>query len=267
MIVIPFDQVPRDLSAGLSELLNTTERLTEAHREALRIIENWPDAVETLYIPTDRLLARIDDYERWYESRTGEDPGQLLEEIALLAFQCIPGCTDFRSFRSYASQVDLVVNGSDGKWRLFTYWVNGHVSRSSIVIECKNQKSPVDVQQFSRLCWLMDHSFGHSVGIGVFFAQSGATGFPSRSGNSNRKRKACLAEAQATQILSYCKSGKPVVVLEHEDILMLRRPGALALILRDKILEIGQWTGLMNTSGRARRIDLPPHLARYVGHQ
>jgi len=259
------DQVPRDLSAGLSELLNTTRHLTGAHRQALQILDKWPGTAETLYQPTNRLLNRLDDYERWHATRTGEDPGQLLEEIALLAFQCIPGCTDFLSFRSFASQVDLIVNGSDGKWRLFMYWINGSLSHSSVAIECKNQKAPIDVQQFSRLCWLVDHSFGHTVGLGVFFAQSGATGFPRRNGNPTRPRKSSLAEAQATQVLSYCKSGKPVVVLEHEDFLMLRHPGALPMILRDKILEIGQWTGRLNMSGRARRIDLPPHLARHVG--
>lgn len=238
----------------------------------LTTLENY-DIAEWVYVPDDTLKARIADYNLWCQNQTGEeDAGELMEEVALLSFKCLKGFESTKSFQSYAPQHDLVISGSTLPWFLLMLYLHLPGERRTIIVEAKNlakgknSTGRVNDQQFSRLCSILQNKFDKTSDLGVFFSRFGATGFP-RSENSKQgsHRKRVLRDAQATQIIFHAKTGKYVVVLDHQDIQRLTQPGALPRILEAKIREVEEWTGLpLEFDEEWKETDLPPHLLKYV---
>jgi hypothetical protein len=217
------------------------------------------------YKPDKTLLERIEDYKKWCETREGEDPGQLMEEIALLAFKCLRGWSDIKSYQSYAPQHDLVISGVDLEWVGFISLLRPNFQGRTIVVEAKNLSEKIDDQIFSRLCSILLNVFAESADIGVFFSRLGATGFPDDQNDRNHIRQRGLRDAQATQIIFHAKTGKSVVVFTNNDILKLVEPGALPRLLESKIRAIEEFSGLpLRFDEEWKEIDLPAHLKKYL---
>lgn len=216
-----------------------------------------------LYVPDETLKARIDDYIKWCASGANEDQGQLMEEISFLAFRCCKDAGNIKSYQSFAPQYDLVVSGTlkDGfGWRLLMDYLR--LSKwDTVIVEAKNTDKKVNVEQFTRLCWIIDHMFSDLAGLGVFFSRTGATGFPT-AGSRQRSLKA----SRAAQIIFHARTGKYVIIIDHDDILKLSEPGALPLLIKAKMRDVEEVTGLPvdYQDDNWRQIDLPEHLNRHV---
>lgn len=263
-------KVVRDVIEGLRFLLDQRE-FDALENISNQFIPNWVDASD-LYQPSTALLNRIGDYEKWcsliknkpartWSKYSSEDPGRLLEEIACLAFASIKGKRTFKSYQSFAAQIDLAIWGDDFDWLTFLAFLQLPYRFQTIVVESKNLSTEVDDKQFGRFCGLIQNKFTETAKLGVFFTRNGYTGGPKRG--SDRKR--ILRDAQATQILFHAKTGKFVVVLDDNDLRELKNPGSLPKILKAKIRAVEAWTGLSISFDEdlVERNDLPPHLQRH----
>jgi hypothetical protein len=190
--------------------LPTGEKFTiDEVRADATIHSMFLDAVtnpDYLYKPDSKLIQRIKDYKVWCQTRKGEDPGKLMEEIAYLAFRGLRGCNMQLSYQSFADQFDLVVSG-DGSWDALVRFL-GVTGFPTIVVEAKNIDKVVDVSQFTRLCAIVQNNFEYQCALGVFVTREGAAGFPKGI------RKRSFQHAWATQIIFHAKTKKFVVVLD-----------------------------------------------------
>jgi hypothetical protein len=233
--------------------------------------ENLPGYVkgfppnEYLYQPDKALLKRLEDYERWCQTKKGEDPGKLMEEIAYLGFRGLKGWDGIKCYQSYAAQHDLVITGSEYDWRLLIEYLHLDWIQRTIIVEAKNTDEKVNDQQFSRLCGILQNKFETTGSLGVFFTRNGATGFSDGNEGKEQVRRRVLRDAQATQVLFHAKTKKFVVVFVHEDIQSLKEPGSLPRLLEAKIRAVEEWTGLsIEFSEDYKEIDLPEHMAQYL---
>jgi len=233
--------------------------------EFFELFDGWGCA-ERLYSPDAVLVARIADYNRWCETKEGEEPGHLMEEIAYLAFRCLEGLESIKCFQSYAAQHDLVVSGSKSKWFLLMQFLHLPREGRTIVVEAKNLADPVSDSQFSRLCGILQNKFDKMCHLGVFFTRSGVSGFPRLSQpDSPEPRQRSLRDARATQVIFHARTGKFVVALGHEDLQRLLENGALPRILEAKIRDIEDAGGLsLQFDEDWREIDLPSHFSQYL---
>jgi hypothetical protein len=219
------------------------------------------DFADYIYEPSKVLISLLDSYFEWCEVPSREiDPGELMEEIAWVAFQSLKGGVELISYRSHSAQIDVEVSSSQELWfKLMTYLQLPERSRS-ILVEAKNLKKRISDAQFSRLCFLIENQFSQSCCLGVFFTTKGASGFD----------RLCLINARATQLLFHAKTQKFVIVLDKNDLRRLYKRGGLPRVLQEKIKEV--------ESSYKKRIDLgngidieqqpklPPHLAKYQNH-
>lgn len=225
--------------------------------EFFKTISNW-EIHKKLYSPSQELKERLKDYEKWYTTRQGEDEGQLMEEIAFLAFQSLSGWDDIASYQSFSSQHDLVISGSSGYWFLLTTYLQlPQKGRSrSIVVEAKNIDDSLSDQQFSRLCYIVQNKFSSTSHLGVFFTREGGSGFTYYR---------ALRDAHATQILFHAISQKFVIVFDHNDVLTLKEDGSLAKLMMEKIKDIEKSSKLpYEYDGEWIKVNLPTHLERWV---
>jgi len=233
--------------------------------ELFTILPGW-EYDEYLYTPDETLGTRIADYKQWRETRTGEDPGELMEEIACLAFRCLKGWSSMKSFQSYGPQHDLVISGSSPAWGLFMEYLHLPPTGRTILVEAKNQDDRVSDSQFSRLCSIVGTKYRETAHLGVFFTRNGASGFPTGADpDSSEVRQRSLKDARATQVIFHAATRKFVVVLEDGDLQRLTEVGALPRILEAKIRDVEDTAGLppqFNENGT--ETDLPPHLSQYA---
>lgn len=233
-----------------------------------RILGNY-DLPQFLYKPDKKLQDRLKDFENWLEGAvTHEKPGELLEEIALLAFKNLKGWDSIKSFQSYTAQHDLVISGSNSSnWWLLIAYLHLPVNGRSVVVECKNTDNGITDEVFTRLCSLLHTKFGETCHLGVFLSRSGATGFPEsdRANRSLRQRK--LSDARASQVLFHAKTKKFVIVLDLPDIMLLGEEGALPRILEAKVRDLEDAAGLpLNFEDNWVEVDLPAHLQRWMNN-
>ncbi len=227
---------------------------------------------EALYKPDAALVTRISDYIEWCQNQEDSDQrvntteaGQLMEEIAVLAFKCLQGWDSIRSYRSYSQQHDFVISGNDTRWFMLMNFLHLPDEGRMIVVEAKNLQEVISDEVFTRLCHKIQNTFQNLCHLGVFLTRNGASGFPKRDG----VRKESLQNARATQVIFHAIThNKYVVVLDHEDIIRLTSPGALPLILEAKISEVEAATGLpYDFTDNWLCVDLPPHLEQYFSPQ
>jgi len=261
------DDTTTFLGDSQNTIINGLAQYTEDLDEDARIdafldtIDKWR-LIEKLYIPDEILIKRLEEFKKWCSSKTGEDPGRLMEEIALLSLRCLRGADVIKSYQSYAAQFDLLVSGSSRSWLLIMQILHLDNKYRSIMVEAKNLNNRVNDNQFSRFCYHIQNTFTNTVQLGIFYTRFGATGFPMKETKSKRQRK--LSDAQATQILFHAKNNKFVVVFNQEEILALDQAGSLISILEKKIRQVEGWTGLpINEDVTILEVDLPKHLARY----
>lgn len=230
-------------------------------RDMLQIFDTY-DIAGALYEPDDNLCSRLEEYNKWREGKVEiDDPGALMEEIALLAFKALSGWSSIKSFTSYSHQHDLVISGDRCSWlTLMKFLSISSENARTIVVEAKNTNEPVDDSQFSRLCSVLQNKYGKQSELGVFLSRSGASHFPKKG---RRQRQRVLRDARATQIIFHARTGKYVVVLDEDDIKQLAEPGSLPQMLAQKIRDVENVTGLhtLELVGEdGREVDLPPHL-------
>lgn len=228
------------------------------------ILRAW-NAPEYFYEPSSQLKKRLEEYKNWCTTNIGEDPGKLMEEIALLAMKCLQGYENVKSYQSYAAQIDLLISGSSENWCLLMEYLHLDNRYRSIVVEAKNLNKKVDDKQFSRFCYHLQNTFVNTSQLGLFFTRYGATGFPERGKGTIRTRQRSIKDAQATQIIFHARHNKFVIVLDHEDIIQLDQAGMLPKIIEAKIRETEQWSGLnLDITEELAVVDLPEHLRKHM---
>ena len=238
------------------EAIAALDRLDDKTRVELLESSGWMHLVVR---PSPALNGRLDDYFEWCSEKREENAGELLEEIAYLLFQSLVGVGNLRSFQSYAPQHDLVVDGESNNWIVLLEYLHLPKSGRSIVVECKNQDEQVSDQQFSRLCGILQNKFQDTSHLGVFVSRTSATGFPKKP-----KRERSLRDARATQALFHAKTGKYVVVINHDDLIRMKQGANIAKILEAKIREVEASSGVaLEFNNEWKEIVLPPHLAKH----
>jgi len=226
-------------------------------------------SVEDLYEPSPGLLARLADYQRWCETRAGENASHLMEELAFLAFLSLKGCDPscMCSYQSSTAQLDLVVSGSSYEWaRVLDYLHVTDRARRTMVVECKNADDKVSDAQFSRLCHIVNDMFGAQCDLGIFFTRTGASGFVSCPENGKQpESERQLRDARATQALLHAKHCKYIVVLDDSDITRLGEKGALLRLLEAKVRDVVKAGGIPASSiDGIAVVELPMHLRRHL---
>lgn len=254
---VSFAQIQEEFFSSLENIENSTSdgKLSDGNllHKKLDLMDNlrWE---EWAYRPDQVLLDRLNDYILWCEKKRKEDGGELMEEIAALAFRCLKGWEEIESYQSYSAQHDLVVSGSKLSWFCLMKFLHLPESGRTIVVEAKNLSRKVEDNQFSRLCGTIQNKFSKSCHLGIFFTRLGATGFTSiRS----------LRDSRATQILFHALTGKFVVVLDHQDLLRLKENGGLLKVLEEKIRDVEAGAKLSEHDGDCSPIKHPKHLQQY----
>lgn len=217
-----------------------------------------------LYAPDSRLNATMSKLFRLMDKTNPSkaeqlECGRLLERLAGLAFAGLEGATSFKSFRAPSAQYDLLVTGDSIHWDHICRLLYSQGTPGTIVVEAKAISERVSDQVFSRLCNVLDHKLFNTCFMGVLMTINGAAGFP-RVGDESRRSK--LSEVRLSQAMYFAKSRKPVVVLERTDYDELLKPGGLIRLLRRKIRDAEELSGLPITAcDDILETDLPPHLA------
>lgn len=223
--------------------------------EIVKNLDNW-DYAEDLYVPSQKLISRINEYNNWCKIKKGEDPGKLMEEIALLVFRCLKGWDTLESYQSYAPQHDLVISGSKGSWFLLLDYLHLPRSGRTLIIEAKNLESKVTDNQLSRLGSIIQNKFESTCHLGIFLTRKGATGFTYRR---------VLRDARATQVLFHAKTNKFIVVLDHEDLQKLTKKGGLPRILEAKVRDVENTSDVfVDFTDNWEKVNLPSHLAQHM---
>jgi hypothetical protein len=200
-------------------------------------------------------LRKYTDLEKPTHKQT-QEAGQLLEQIVLLLFKGLKGVQSIKSFQSAGPQYDLLISGDDIGWKvvcktLYLEWEN-----RDIVIEAKATKSPLKENQFARLCSIMDDNL-RGAGLGIFVTLNGASGFPQKGDQRQRK----LSDCRLRQVIFHARTNKIIVVLDKEDLFHLTTNGTLIEILTRKIRDLSELSGLPTIPiEQFQEIDLPAHL-------
>jgi hypothetical protein len=185
-----------------------------------------------------------------------QSAGYLLEKIVLLSFSGLKGYTCVKSFQSAGPQHDLLISGDTITWKTLCETLGFGNCCDCILIESKAIKAKVGDNQFARLCNVIDINLTQ-VGVGIFFTLNGASGFPEV--DSPRQRK--IGDARLRQALFFAKTRKPIIVFDKIDILNLGKNGSLPKIIKRKIRDIQELSGLPCALLEiCTEVDLPPHL-------
>lgn len=217
-----------------------------------------------LYTPDTRLKKHIKTVDALFakgnlSQQERQQLGYALEDIVLLAFQNLTNASSLQSYQSAAAQHDLVVDGppADTVWLALCralYIDKG--TGTGILVEAKATEKPVGDREFERLGNILTHYFERTVGIGVFIAINGASGFPKRNG----KRVKALHSARLTQAIVYHRLRKPIVVLDWDDIKTLTAPGSLVQLIANKVREIEALSGLKSAPPPKPVVDVPARM-------
>jgi hypothetical protein len=245
----------RNLDQHYIDTIAALFRIPEGH---IAVNEFGPQ----MYIPSPKLKPALEELKEYSEI---EEPskdqkkraGDLMEIVASLIFSGInyPKLIK-KSYRGSMAQIDLFVFSADTAWIVLCKYLKIDYE-SGILIEGKATKDKVDHEKFSRFCHILESQF-KSTKLGIFFTLNGATGFPIKG----RKRQNQIGQARLCQVMFHASSGRYVVVFDLKDILQLNSNGSFMRLLRWKIDDIQQQSGLPtpDVDEIVKEIDLPPHL-------
>ena len=184
--------------------------------------------------------------------------GELMEEIAYLAFLGLRGVSQIKSYQSAAAQYDLLASGDDLAWQYVCKMLYMKLGARSILVEAKAKKSKLRDRDLSRLLGIMESHLSTS-GLAVFFTLNGASGYPT-AGKSQR----CLQACRLRQVLYYAKTEKPTIVLDKSDIFRLDKNGSLTKIIFGKVRDLAELSALHPaTVAGPVEVVLPKHLLKY----
>lgn len=240
----------------LATALSAMDRLDAADVGSQRALAS------AVYAPTSGLSERIEKMQRFLQkkkptNRERQQAGYLMEEIAVVAFGALRGTTLLKSYSSPAGQIDLQIGGDGAQWVATFKWLAFSTDALDIVVEAKAQKEKVSAAIFSRLCALLSLKV-RTAGLGIFLTLNGATGFPRRAG----KRVKGFADARFWQALFYARERKPVIVFDWQDVRSLGDPGSLPILIREKVREVENMTGVAASANVAdvAEVSLPSYL-------
>ncbi|MBS4059422.1 MAG: hypothetical protein KG029_03395 [Bacteroidetes bacterium] len=242
----------------MQKALASLDEHDEPTRREILESDGW---IEILQDPAPELQGRLRDYFEWYDGKREENPGELLEEVAYLLFKSLRGAENIRSYRSFAAQHDLVVDGSSVAWQILMTYLHLPKSGRSIIVECKNEKTTISDQQFSRLCGILQNKFETTAHLGVFISRKTAAGFP-----EGKRKKISLSEARATQVIFHAKTQKFVIVVAHKDLEKIFMGLPFPKILEAKISEVEAAYGTeisFDDDSWEQETKLPSHLEKY----
>ena len=153
--------------AGVNALVRAVgvEGLSGVVSDTLRAL----DGADLLYQPDAIFIKRLEEFRDWCVHKSGEDKGQLMEEIAFLSLRCLDGYESVASFQSYAAQVDLLMSGSTPMWMVLMNHLHLDTKYRSIAVEAKNLDEKVSDNQFSRFCYHMQNMFESTAQLGIFW--------------------------------------------------------------------------------------------------
>jgi hypothetical protein len=173
-------------------MLTPEERANGQYGETevvMRLVGWMPSPEDFLYVPDSRLIDKLQEYKTLITLDSNAKPktkaqasamakaqGELMEQVAALAFSCLKGWNYLKSYPSYAEQHDLVIGGNSHLWEMSAKGIMGAASMLTIVIEAKYLNKPLSSAQFTRLCYILQNKFAQSSSLGVFLSDRGATG-------------------------------------------------------------------------------------------
>jgi hypothetical protein len=162
-----------------------------------------------------------------------------------------------KSYQSAGPQHDLFIDGVSPEWQaLCRYLKMDSPVRQGIVVETKAIGSRLADHEFARLCSVLDHNLIHA-GLGIFFTLNGASGFPRHPEGPTR----VLRDSRMRQVIYYAKTSIPIVVFDDSDLKQLVSSGALPILIRRKVKEVAELTGLPTHPVKEwRHILLPDYL-------
>lgn len=238
----------------------TAEEYLATLQNAIELIQDErarDSLLPALYTPDTRITPLLEELSAFAAKATStqaerQRAGIVLEKITYLAFRGLAGHDVIKSYRSVGPQIDLLVNGSTGIWRLICETIRIDVQKRGVLVEAKARKQPVGDKDFARLCAMLT-SAETSCGLGVFFSIRGATGF--RTGE-----RAALRYARLRQVLYYARSRVPIVVLDLAELQKLSAPGALVRLLEQKVRDIEELAIAMPEAAVCVEVELPEHL-------
>lgn len=246
-------------------LLNSLKILKDSSREDISD-ETFNDFASYFYTPDQKLGDLLEKLKKEIAKREQKDPdaisnseiGKLMEQVAYLTFSGLVGHSDIKSFQSAGAQYDLIITGDTIQWKYlceFLFINNG----SDFLIEVKAEKKRIGDPQFARLCSLLHFNLHNTSGLGIFFTLKGASGFPKPN---SRRRKRSLSDARLRQAIFMASCNKPIIVFDENDIYELNNSGSLFQMLRDKIRDVEQLSGISigPQLDTPRECDLPTHL-------
>ena len=255
-----FEEATPDLISAIELVVQATKnaRFSDSLCETLGIYN-------ALYDPSLSLKRLIASYNSIFDPISGGktkvayttgDAGKIMEQIAYLAFRCLKGLEVFKSFRSAESQIDLVITIDPLSLLSFTL----PLKTNKIIVEAKNEDEAISVKSFSRLAALLTYKYSDQSRLGIFFARKGASGFPQHG----QPRQRTLNDSRAIQVIYHAKTDKYLIVFDHDDIQLLQQPGALIRLIRSKISDVEDLSGIdLEYDGNVEELDdLPPHLAK-----
>ncbi len=241
-----------------------------AHLEALRAVPTGSPEESVLtqffYTPDPRLPAKLAELTDLLDNIPKEkDPkakqalrgaaGYKMEEIAFLAMNGLTNAGRPQSWRNPGFQVDLLVSSANELFEeALRRIMASHGGPFGVLVECKATEGKVDEPTMSRFCSIMSDNLEAVVGLGVFFTLHGITG-----GDSPGK----LSDANMRRVFHAAKHGRPIVVLERDDVYRLTTPGSLVEILRKHVEEAHTIvnSGYSKVDGYEAEPSLPDHLA------
>ena len=221
------------------------EQLEELRKQGKNIPELAVSrCVSHLYIPSPHLDKYLDQLKIFLDLPKPKQEeitkaGYLLEEIALICFCGLRGCTNVKSFRSPSAQYDLVISGDTKLWKSICEFLFLDFNQRDIVIEVKATTDSLSDSQFARLCSIMSLNLTNT-GLGIFFTLNGASGFP-KAGDSRQQK---IGNARLRQVIFHASTKKAIVVLDKNDILTLNQNGSLITLLIRKIRDLHELSGL-----------------------
>lgn len=216
------------------------------------------DRLGSFFVELECLQSRAENSKDRRESQElRQRSGYLMESIAILAFRSLQGWSELKSYQSAGPQHDLVIDGASLEWQaLCRYLKMNSSTRQGIVVETKAIGSRLADHEFARLCAVIDYNLMHA-GLGIFFTLKGASGFP----KDFRRASRSLRDSRMRQVIYYAKSSIPIVVFDHSDLRQLTSSGSLPILIRRKVKEVADLTGLPTSPVQAwREVLLPDYL-------
>lgn len=233
--------------------------VTEAHAQNYDVNDIY---FAYYYTPNEKVVTQLIKEIELYVKKTkptqaeSKQAGYKLEELAFAAFYGLKGCCSPKSFQSAGPQYDLLITGEGPLWNVILSTLLPDANGATIVVEAKATKAPVSDQQFSRLCSIMETNMPKTSALGMFFTINGASGFP----KVGKPKQRTVGAARLRQLLFYARTSKPIVVLTIEDIRYLAQNGSLLRILKRKIRDIEELTGLPTEPENIDEVVLPKNL-------